>query len=35
MPRERQLFYIASEIVEGEDPCRNDTALLKALLKKL
>lgn len=25
MPRDRQLFYIASEIYEGEHPCRRDT----------
>lgn len=24
MPRERQLFYIASELYEGEQPCRLD-----------
>ena len=25
MPRTRQLFYIASELIESEDPCRLDT----------
>ncbi|MCC8136262.1 MAG: hypothetical protein LUG91_00705 [Ruminococcus sp.] len=24
MPRERQLFYIASELEEGQHPCRLD-----------
>jgi hypothetical protein len=25
MPRKRQLFFIASELEEGRNPCRNDT----------
>lgn len=24
MPRKRKLFYIASELTEGSDPCRRD-----------
>jgi hypothetical protein len=27
MPRERKLFYIASELVEMKNPCRHDTML--------
>lgn len=29
MPRERQLFYIASELYESEHPCRLDTIRFK------
>jgi len=29
MPRERQLFYIASEVYEIEHPCRLDTIPIK------
>lgn len=29
MPRETQLFYIASEIYEGEHPVRRDSVYLK------
>nr|DAH48770.1 MAG TPA: hypothetical protein [Bacteriophage sp.] len=30
MPRERQLFYIASELYEGEHPCRLDVVKIPA-----
>jgi hypothetical protein len=33
MPRRTQLFYIASEIYEGEDPCRPENLMLRGRRK--
>ena len=34
MPKHTQIFYIASELYESENPCREEIKLMNAMLKR-